>query len=170
MAYPVVTVAGDPVPSDWRANITVEVIEQFTERSPARLQIVFSNEAPTAREFLFDTVAPFDALVGRAEDGKQLHAIPDDNPGAGHYAAMIPRSPVDGCWKLPSSYGREGFGLRWPAKPGATTAMTYAVLDEPETTDCLPPGEYRFEDEWGELLPDDEDVWHSWGFTAELQP
>lgn len=169
MSFPTISVSGDTVPSDQQVTITVEAVEQFSERSPARLRIEFTNEAPTAREFLFETVAPFDALVGRAEDGKRLHAIPyDDDPGAGHYAARIPRSPVDGCWKWISSES-EGFGLRWPAEPGATRVMTYAVLDEPDTIDCLPPGEYRFEDQWGALLPDDEDRWHSWGFTAELR-
>lgn len=47
--------------------------------------------------------------------------------------------------------------------------MTYVVLGDPGAMECLLPGEYQFEDEWGELLPDDEDIWHSWGFTAELQ-
>lgn len=172
MTYPTVAVTGDQVPDDWHVNLTVEVVEQFTDHSPARLRIEFTNEASNTREFLFDTNAPFDALVGRTDDGEKVHAVPnnDDSPDANPYSSVIPRSPDDGCWKLTSSYGSEGFGLRWPAESGATTVMSYSVLGDPEATECLPPGKYRFEDEWGELLPDDEDIWHSWGFTAELQP
>lgn len=171
MAFPSVRVTGDPAPTDHQVNITVEVVEQFTDHSPARLRIEFANEAPDKREILFHTIAPFDALVGRTDAGEKVHAIPNnDNPDSNLYSSDIPRSPVDGCWRLDSPNGSEGFGILWPAEPEATTAMTYSVLSEPDATDCLPAGEYRFEDEWGELLPDDEDVWHSWGFTAELQP
>lgn len=170
MAYPTVSVTGDPVPSDWEVHIGVEVSEPFTESSPAELRIEFGNEAPTEREFDFDTVAPFGPVVGRSDAGGRLHAIPnDDGAGAGPYPAVVPRSPIDGCWKLADPYPTGYFGLLWPAGPGATMAMTYAVLDDPEADDCLPVGEYRFEDEWGERLPNDEIVEHSWGFTAELK-
>lgn len=170
MAYPTVSVAGDPVPSDRGVRIEVEVIEQFTASSPAELRIEFGNEAPDEREFDFDTVAPFGPLVGHSDAGGRIHAIPnDDSAGAGPYAAVVPRSPIDGCWKLADPYPTGFFGRLWPAAPGATTAMTYAVLDDPEADDCLPAGEYRFEGEWGERGPDDQSVARSWGFTAELQ-
>lgn len=172
MAYPAVSVTGDPVPSDREVRIGVEVIGQFTESSPAELRLESSNEAPTKREFDFNTVAPFGPLVGHSDTGGRIHAIPsDDSAGAGPYTAVVPRSPIDGCWKLADRYPTDYFGLLWPAAPGATTAMTYAVLDDPEADDCLPAGEYRFEDEWGERHPDDDEfVEHSWGFTADLQP
>lgn len=171
MAYPTVAVTADPVPSDWHVNLTVDVVEQFADHSPAILRIEFTNEAPTKREFFFHFQAPFDALVGRTDIGEKVHAIPNnvDNPVGNPYSAVIPQSPVDGCWELASSPSVPGFGLLWPAEPGSTRTMTYSILGDPETVDCLPPGEYRFEDEWGELLPDDEDIWHTWGFTAELQ-
>lgn len=169
MSFPTISVSGDPVPADRQVNITVEVVEQFSERSPARLRIEFTNEASTEREFLFDTTSPFRTLVGRSGDGSMLHALPIDDLDDNRYSSVIPRSPVDGCWKLIAPYDIEGFGLRWPAGPGATTAVTYSVLADPEADDCLRPGEYRFEDEWGELLADNKDRWHLWGFTAELR-
>lgn len=170
MTYPVVSVTGDPVPSDRKISITVEVIEQFSPSSPAVLLIEFTNEAQTKREFEFGAVPPLGPFDGRSDAGNWLHAIPnDENAGAGPYPAVIPQSPIEGCWKLADTYATDLFGRLWPADSGATTRMTYAVLDEPDTEDCLPAGEYRMEDEWGERYPGDESVKYSWGFTVELQ-
>lgn len=169
MAYPTVAVTGDPVPPDWQVNITVEVLEPFTDHAPAKLWIKFTNEAPTKREYLFDSASPFDALVGRADDGKKVHALPDnDRPGANPYASMIPRSPVDGCWELAGSSSVAGFGRLRPVEPGETWSVTYVVLDDPDTADCLPPAQYQFAIEWGERYENDEESWHSWGFSIML--
>lgn len=170
MTFPVVSVTGDPVPSDRQVSITVEVVEQFSPSSPAELEVKFTNEAQTKREFDFDSVSPFGPIVGRSDTGDRIHVVPnDDETGAGPYPAVIPQSPIDGCWKLVDTYHTDLFGLLWPANSGATTRMTYAVLDDPDTEDCLPAGEYRFEDEWGERSPDDGFLDYSWGFTVELQ-
>lgn len=171
MAYPTVAVTGDPVPSDWQVNITLEVVEQFTEHSPAGLRTEFMNDAPTTRTFLSGLGPPFGPLVGHTERGERIHVIPDDdsNPSAGAFPSMVPQSPVDGCWQLNTSYGIDDVGIMWPAEPGATSTMTYAVLNDLEATDCLPIGEYRFEAEWGERYEDNEDVYHSWGFTLVLR-
>ena len=50
MSFPTITITGDALPSDRQVNISIEVIEQFTEHSPARLQIRFTNETPTNGE------------------------------------------------------------------------------------------------------------------------
>lgn len=170
MTFPVISVTGDPVPPDRQVSITVKVVEQFSSSSPADLRIEFTNEAQTRREFDFGSVSPFEAIVGYSDAVHRIHAIPnDDKAGAGPYPAVVPKSPIDGCWKLPDTYHTDTFGLLWPADSGATTRMTYAVLDDLDSEDCLPAGEYRFEDGWGERFPDNEFVNYSWGFTVELQ-
>lgn len=171
MSFPTITLTGDTLPSDPQVSISVEVVEQFTEHSPARLQIRFTNEAPTAREFLFGSVPPFGPLVCDSDSAGTLHVIPDDDTvlPAGLYADVIPHRPVDECWQLTGQYTIVDRGILWPADSGATTATTYAVLNDPEVSDCLPSGEYRFEYEWGERYADDEDEWYSWGFTLVLE-
>lgn len=170
MTYPIVSAAGDPVPSDRQVSITVEVVKQFSSSSPAELRIEFTNDAQSKREFDFGSVAPFEAMVGDSDSGHQIHAIPnDDEAGAGPYPAVVPQSPIEGCWKLADTYDTETFGLLWPADSEATTTMTYALLDYLDTENCLLEGEYRFDGEWGERFPDDEWVAYSWGFTVELQ-
>lgn len=170
MIYPLVSVTGTTVPSDRQVSITVEVVKQFSSSSPAELRIEFTNEAHSKREFDFSSVAPFEAMVGYSDAGHRIHAIPnDDEAGAGPYPAVIPQSPIEGCWKLADTYDTETFGLLWPADSGATTRMTYSLLDDLDTEDCLPGGEFRFEGEWGERFTDDESVNYSWGFTVALQ-
>lgn len=170
MVYPSVSVEGESVSSDRQVSLTVGVIEQFSSSSPAELRIELTNVAQTKREFDFGSVSPFEAMVGYSDAGHRIHAIPnDDEAGAGPFPAVVPQSPIEGCWKLADTYDTETFGLLWPADSGATTRMTYALLDGLDTEDCLPDGEYRFEGEWGERFPDDEWVDYSWGFTVELQ-
>lgn len=171
MSFPTITITRDTLLSDQQVGISVEVIEQFTEHSPARLRIRFTNEGSTAREFLFGSVPPFGPLVCSSDSSGAIHVIPDDDTvvPTGHYADVIPHRPVDECWQLTGEYTIVDRGILWPADPGATTTTAYAVLNDPEASDCLPPGEYRFENEWGERYADEEDEWYSWGFALVLE-
>ena len=171
MSFPTVAVTEDTIPSDQQVQISVTLVEQFTESSPARLRIQFTNEAPAARDFLFGSVPPFGPLISDANDTAPLHVLPDDDTvlPAGLYADAIPHSPVDECWQLATCYDIVDRGFRWPAEPGATTSTTYAVLSDSTASDCLSPGKYRFESEWGERHEKGKETWYPWGFTILLE-
>lgn len=171
MLFPTATVTAEPVSSDRQVRIEVVVIEQFTEHNPARLRIEFTNEASTQRDFLFGICPPFGALMSDAEDAGTLHVVPDDDtvPGAGFYRDVVPSTPIEECWQLNYRPDHIDRGLLWPADPGATTALTYAVLNDTEADDCLPPGVYRFEAKWGERFGRHEESREAWSFTLVLE-
>ena len=167
MSVPTVAVAGDAVPSDRQVRIDIEVVEQFSDDAPARLRVRFTNEAPAGREFLFGAVSPFGPVACDAAGGGSVHVVPESGTAAnaGSYADVVPDSPVDGCWRLLDWYDSIDRGILWRADAGETTSTIYAVLSDPESEDCLPPGEYRFEAEWGERSDGEEVAWYPWGFT-----
>lgn len=168
MTFPTVTATGDAVPSDRQVKIDVSVEEQFTESSPARLQIRFGNHAATARRFLFGHVPPFSPLA--AGDGvARIHVLPVGGRYDGLYYDAIPDRPVDGCWTLRDTYDVLESGTIWSAEPGEVISMEYVVLDDSRSTECLSPGTYRFEDSWGEQHESRADSHYVWGFTLDLE-
>lgn len=171
MSFPTVAVTGDTIPPDQQVQISVTVVEQFTESSPARLRIRFTNEDSAARDFLFGSVPPFGPLISDANNPAPLHVLPDDDTvhPAGLYANVIPHSPVNGCWQLATRYDIVDRGFRWPAGPNATISTTYTVLSDSAASDCLSPGEYQFESEWGERHEEGKETWYPWRFTLILE-
>lgn len=171
MAFPTVSVTGDLVSSDPQVSIVVELVQGFTARSPARLRIRFTNESDGSREFHFGSVLPFGPFVSRGNGPGKIHVLPYDvdGPGLREYARAIPNSTEDGCWHLATEYTILESGLIWQADPGETTAGIYVVLNDQENDECLPEGEYRFENEWGEKIGVDDYAWYPWGFTLSLE-
>lgn len=171
MPFPTIAVTGDAVPTDLDGDLEVAVTGQFSEDAPAHLRISFANGASAAREFLVGVVAPFAAFTSDIDDGGRLYVVPDDGdvPGTGFYDDAIPDAPVDGCWRLAERFDHIDRGTLWPAGPGETTTLRYAVLVGPEVSGWPPPGEYRFEGAWGERVPDDEESWEEWGFTLAVR-
>lgn len=164
MGFPTVTVIGDSVRTPKRVSITATVTEQFTEESPARLEITSRNEATTHREFLFGPNAPFGPLSGKADSGAKLHVIPFPDE-----SSLIPTEPLEGCWKLTDHYTVFDRGLIWQAEPGASMNTEYAILDDPDTESCLSPGSYQFRGEWGERHTDTDDERFEWDFQIILE-
>lgn len=168
-SYPTVSVTTDTVTTTRDVSVTVEVVQQFTDQSPAQLDIQFRNTAERSRNFLFGPVVPFGPLASTSESPSVLHVVPADTSNrADPYVDVIPDRPVDGCWQLADRYDLVDRGTRWPAPPGGTTKRTYAVLNDPDTDECHPPGEYPFSGEWGERDDDDSDHWFSWGFALVI--
>ena len=170
MRFPDVAVTGDEMPPEQQVRITVEVVEQFSEQTPARLQIQFRNEAATPRSFLFGPDPPFGSLRGNSRNGSRLHVLPADaaRSSTGRFAHVIPSRPVEECWQLADRYDRIDRGVLWNADPRETTSMTYVVLDDLDTDDCLSAGVYRFEGRWGEQDAETTEEWFDWGFTLTL--
>ena len=170
MPFPDVTVTGDEIPAKQQVRITVEAVEQFSEQTPARLQIQFRNEAATPRRFLFGPDPPFGPLRGDSRNGSRLHVLPIEAARwhTGLHAHVIPSHPVEECWQLADRYDRIDRGILWNADPHETMAMTYVVLDDPNTDDCLSAGVYRFEGRWGEQDVKTTEEWFDWGCTPTL--
>ena len=171
MPFPHVTVTGDEIPPEQKVRITVETIEQFSDQTPARLQIQFRNEAEAPRTFLFGSDPPFGPLRGDSRNGGRLHVLPADaaSSSTGRFAHVIPSYPVDECWQLADRYDFIDRGVLWNADSDAASSMTYVVLDDLNTDDCLATGVYQFEGRWGEQYEDTTHEWFNWAFTLTLK-
>ncbi|WP_435360599.1 hypothetical protein [Haloarchaeobius sp. DFWS5] len=173
MRTPTVSVAGDSLPAELQVGVTVEVVEQCSEQSPARLEIRVVNEGDETRRFEFDHIEPFTAM-GDGEPGDHLvHVVPDpddENSRADYYEQFLPERPVDGCWRLQRLYARPLTQIAARLTPNDAVSRTYLVVADPSAEDCLPSGTYRFDVDSHVREPDaDESRAYSWGFDLTLE-
>ncbi|WP_336359380.1 hypothetical protein [Haladaptatus sp. ZSTT2] len=164
MTFSTVAATGNQVPATQEVSITVEVVDQFSVQTPARIQITFQNTSERSREFLLGPDVPFGPLTGTSEIGAQLHAISDTR----YYDSIMPPQPLDGCWKLAGEYGIPDRGVIWQANPHEEQTQTYVLLNEPKNERCLSSGVYRFEGTWGERYSTGRDDYFSWEFEVSL--
>lgn len=168
MTFPQITVAGDSVEAGLDVRMLVEVLEEFGPRSPARIEIRLRNESPEARRFYFGCVAPFNAMANERPATRILCLIPREDRGD-LYSELIPSAPDGDCWRLRDEFLVPLSETVVTLPPGGEVSNTYAVLNLPNTTDCLPHGTYRFESDWGVYDPGvDAERRYSWGFRLEL--
>lgn len=151
------TASGPPSPAD--LGFWVDVRDDFTDASPARLDISLWNAGPRVLTVLDgpEHAVPFvdDDYAGVDESGHPtLLLVPDDaglqvDPADGpadRIDAYLPEAPTDGCWRVP---------FDWPAARAGATAVLHAVPLEPGQLrshgyglyfiDECSPGTYRFE-------------------------
>lgn len=148
---------GSPTPEE--LGFWVEVRDDFTDASPARLEISLWNAGDRVLTVLDgpEHAVPFvdDDYAGVDESGQAtLLLVPDDanfrvdpaDAPADSIHAFLPEAPADGCWHVP---------FDWPAARAGGTAVLHAVPLEPGQLrshgyrlyfidDCA-PGTYRFE-------------------------
>lgn len=128
-----------PPPDPGDLQFTVEILDGFSEASPARLEIRIENQGTSLLTALDGTeyVFPFvdDDYTGIDWSGDpELLLVPNDPkvrvaPGDAEPATMdafLPDAPTDGCWSVP---------FEWPAARAPRPAMLHAVP--------LPPGATR---------------------------
>lgn len=133
-----------------------DVIEGFDVDSPARVRLRVTNDSDEEREFGFYATPPFSSYGGEQRNGDaELHLVPDDRDQlmsvdeTGEPDEWIPSRPQDGCWQamtehrpVPPDIDRRFESL----DAGEAVEHEYTVLSSPKNEDCLPAGEYVFED------------------------
>lgn len=156
------------------ARIDVTVLEQFSEQTPARIEISYTSTAPNEREVDFGSSPPFSEYWSTGRESPRLVIIPDDhshisptgtepsdskNPDS---TQLVPDSPVDGCWRAPN-FAVFGVGHTRTLAPQETVSEGYTVLGHVDNENCLPSGTYHFVQE--HYFGHDQ----SWGFTIQLE-
>lgn len=186
--FPSVDVAGDPPPTDVPFRITAEVVNGFSPIEPARIRASLKNCSEMEQTVGGGPIFPLSNIW--CTEGP-LVLIPS-NEWIHQYAfgtdeKIIPDSPVDGCWQTNLVRFACNDVLRWRSLEGGECIQTeYAVLHYPEqeimeatvdewfgpqseTEECLPTGEYRFEEPFLPKLRTDAS-WEefTWGLTLTL--
>lgn len=155
----------DALPPD--VEFSVQVDQQFTETSPARLRIHCTNRAETTRQFHFGGSPPFSKPLGlHTASDAWLYAIPDDRHNimeSGKAPPLVPEMPVEGCWRASHDPGWHLPEHIRELAPDDTVSEQYTVLAAPDNDPCLPEGEYVFTGD--RLLPDAPD----WTFSLLVE-
>jgi len=156
---------GDAPPSESR--ITVEVTQQFTEKHPGEVTIVFVNKSDIRRSIWFGPTPPFAGYIGKHEKiGARLLLIPKTQTGPAPRRPGIdeftPKRPENGCWRAKSELVYTPIKKEVEFEPQEEIATEYVLLAHPANEGCIPIGKYRFEES---NYRDDM----SWGFSLSVQ-
>ena len=146
--WPSVSINQDSV-SHKDVEIDTDVVQQFSDRHPAKIEIEYTNKSDKRRELSFGTSPPFSAIVTKNEEGNALAVIPDDHNGiyVNSPESVLPKRKSDNCWKLPSGglVTTVAATIVTVEKHGSVSEE-YSILDGNNDT-CLPSGLYRFEED-----------------------
>jgi hypothetical protein len=142
--------------SDGGFTFDGNVIEGFDDDSPARIRLRVTNDSEEEREFGFYATPPFSSYGGdQRDDDAELHLIPDDRDQlmsvdeTGEPDEWVPSRPQDGCWQAMTEHRPVPPDTDRQFEPLGTEESVeheYTVLSSPRNEDCLPAGEYVFED------------------------
>lgn len=166
--YPSVDVRDVTDASPYGYSFDVEVLEEFSRSSPARLEITLRNETDRERTLDLGHSPPFSRVSPR-EDDLPVALIPEQSdavtagspPESGD--AFPPEEPVDGCWRLRESPRVWPRGTERTLAPSEAISRSYALYDGPNGLRCLPSGTHRFE--VPDYFGDDEPA----GFTVRIE-
>ena len=157
------------------------VLDQFSERHPARLRIGFTNTGDAQFTLAGGPTLPFSSITGtKRDDDARLLLIPEeadwitptDETGAPLDVPLIPSSSRDGCW-IPEYEGtmrKQTMSVSRLA-PGDAVSQTYTVLGDPDGA-CLPAASYCFSEDLtvrrGDVSSDTQAFEVSVGFSANV--
>ncbi len=188
--YPSVDVIGDPPPGNGTFRLGVEKLCDFSPDAPARIRGSFENRSSKKQTVGFGPIHPFSNIW--SEGDCLLVLVPTDREiqryALGTDERIIPDHPVDGCWQTNSvhfirhdvliwrsldadeSIQTEYTLLRYPEQEIAEATMDKRFGPESESDDCLPAGEYRFEESFTSKFVTDT-TWEefTWGFTLTIE-
>lgn len=177
--FPEVSVAADAVAHEREVAVEAEAERSFTEARPARLVVRFTNTADRTRRFFLGSSPPFSSYTGsHTDEDAKLVLVPDtredtfvadppeqtadeDTETASRHR-LVPVEPIGGCWYAGKVVGSVDVRRPTELRPGETIRERYTLLGHPLNEQCLPTGEYRFEDE--RYFGTDE----PWGFSVLL--
>ncbi|GGL48648.1 hypothetical protein [Halocalculus aciditolerans] len=171
--YPTATAEPDTV-EDGDAEMTADIVDGFSDGSPARLEIAYTNTADEERSVSFGPTPPFSEYWSADSD---LVIIPDDQsaisavnatgetgeqPSNTPEETIVPSEAQDGCWKARSQFASWERQRTVTLPSGDTVKETYSVLSQTESRGCLAEGTYRFSQQ--SYFEDGS----SWGFSIRL--
>lgn len=173
--FPEFSVAGDEIPDGHESGLSasVELTRQYSEDEPAQLAFSVTNRSDSSRHVSFGPSPPLSTYPGEQKGGSALAVlVPDDRThvhvGRVGDADGEPEDPVGGCWQV-VGVGWNDVARTETLDPGESLTGTYSVFASTENEDCLPTGEYRFEEHWVNDPGSSPEFSVDWGFTLAVE-
>lgn len=126
-------------PHEYNVTLSVELLKTtHASDHTGRIKIKLTNNGESSPRIGFDTQypGPMYSVNEDFERRQGLILVPENYDP--------PRK--DGCWEPTDGYefGGPGLGEIVTISPGETFARRYSIWSDPNTSDCMKPGTYRF--------------------------
>lgn len=112
--------------------------EEVTTRQPASVMVVLTNTASEPRSFTTGFRPTFSGVYSEASNPGLVLLSPDEDR----------ERTGPNCWRPKLSPGIPESGNTWSLREAESSYMVLELWDDPDNDDCLPPGTYRFEDDY----------------------
>jgi hypothetical protein len=152
----------DDISGKLDATMAVEMLNQtVTGDEPATLRVTLTNNAPAQRSFQTGSWEVFAGIVSSGTGENRL-ILRCDCPGID---ATDKTSPD--CWRWNHEHvGAPGAVWIGELASGESVHEDYTVFGHPKNSGpCLPPGSYRFEDNYTIKTEETQTGYFSWGFS-----
>lgn len=175
--FPELSVGGDSIPNDHASGLRalVGVAQQYGSQRIAKVQIDLVNRGESPVSVSSGPSLPFSSYHNTSEqDGPRVYLVPQDDAdvgvnhvNAGKDGTAHLQSPVDGCWKI-DSVGFNSIAEYCTIPAGHVVSGEYVVYADAANENCLPEGEYRFDQTWSGAA-DGSDYQLDWGFSLTVE-
>jgi hypothetical protein len=152
-----------------QVGIDVEVLNnEVTSDDPALIQITITNQADTEQTIYSGSVPVFTDLVSTEMNGNRIILRRYTTNTTGTYNTD---KVADDCWQWDNDrVGTSTIAWSEDLAPEATVSEEFIIFGHPDNaTPCLPPGEYRFENDGYRLNEDDSEAGFTWGFSVLIE-
>ncbi|PSQ60787.1 hypothetical protein BRD18_00090 [Halobacteriales archaeon SW_7_71_33] len=133
--------------------LRVATVREYTDESPAVVELSVRNCIDRAVTVMFGMCAPFSELFPTEYDSQSPALVPtsefvEDRPDEEvpeylDWDQYRPQSPEDGMWKLTEGFTRLDVGHQLQLAPGERLQNRYELLASPKASEP-PTGEFRF--------------------------
>jgi hypothetical protein len=128
-------------------SIDVKATRQFSDSTPAKIKISFTNISDSEIPFTFGATPPFSQYISQDNSSSRLIIIPKTNNS--HIVVkkphkLPPEKPVNGCWRLPGNVTVYPRAKKTEIDAGETISEEYVVLNYQSTQQCLLADDYHF--------------------------
>lgn len=134
-----VSVESGTVSNEHEVVLSASVLrEEATTRQPATVMVVLTNTASEPRSFTTGFRPTFSGVYSESSNQGLVVLSPDED-----------RERVDSnCWRPKLSPGIPESASTWSLREAESSYVVLELWDDPDNDDCLPPGTYRFEDDY----------------------
>lgn len=150
----------DSLASRLQTQLNVELPKSnITPDHTAVVEIKLVNVSKSKQTYEFGPLSVFSATA--STDNRWLLVEPE----------QLER-PSDQCWSHPKSKKEPGaLATRRELAPDESATRKFELWSNSRSVedDCMPPGEYRFEDEYHVRRTDEADSEFTWGFTLKIR-
>lgn len=175
--FPTLSVASETISRDRASGVAarVGVVGQYASDRVAQIQVDLLNAGDEPLGLEFGASPPFSSYRSDpTSNGARAFVVPEDKSHVGiihvsdeHAASEDLSAPIDGCWKI-ENVGRDSIAKPGTIRPDHVLSASYSVYADDGNDECLPAGEYRFEETWSSPPDAATASQIDWGFTMTV--